>query len=281
MKKKKTYPVYICIICLILSIVLSGCTLQSDQKKQETNDTVQNEFEQYHFYKKEYLSRYCHYQDNHPDLSIKDIITYVNMNIDYDFYEKIILQNQPLSIHTLVNKYYQLPLSYEPDDLVEINDTSLHYGAKYSKHTARKIVYDDFQALVHSCQKQGFELYVCSGYRSSTWQKEIYEHMVDVYDQNQADKTCSRPGHSEHTTGLGLDIAFDQYQYEDVVKHPSYSWFLSQLSDYGFIIRYPQGQENLTGYEYEPWHIRYLGKDLAKKVEKSQLTFDEYYARNF
>ena len=174
MKKKKTYPVYICIICLILSIVLSGCTLQSDQKKQETNDTVQNEFEQYHFYKKEYLSRYCHYQDNHQDLSIKDIITYVNMNRDYDFYEKIILQNQPLSIHTLVNKYYQLPLSYEPDDLVEINDTSLHYGAKYSKHTARKIVYDDFQALVHSCQKQGFELYVCSGYRSSTWQKEIY-----------------------------------------------------------------------------------------------------------
>ena len=92
---------------------------------------------------------------------------------DYDFYEKIILQNQPLSIHTLVNKYYQLPLSYEPDDLVEINDTSLHYGAKYSKHTARKIVYDDFQALVHSCQKQGFELYVCSGYLSSTWQKDI------------------------------------------------------------------------------------------------------------
>ena len=135
--------------------------------------------------------------------------------------------------------------------------------------------------MKEACQKQGFELYVCSGYRSTSWQDEIYNHMVDTYDQETADKTCSRPGHSEHTTGLGLDIALDQYQFEDVVKHPYYSWFLKQLSQYGFIIRYPENKQNLTGYEYEAWHIRYLGRDLAKKVEKSGLTYDEYYAKNF
>ena len=78
--------------------------------------------------------------------------------------------------------------------------------------------------------------------------------MVETYDGAKADETCSRPGHSEHTTGLGLD---------------------------GFILRYPKDKEDLTGYYYESWHIRYVGKDLAKKVEKSQLTFDEYYARHY
>ena len=66
-----------------------------------------------------------------------------------------------------------------------------------------------------------------------------------------------------------------------IVNHPCYKWFLSQLSQYGFILRYPKDKEDLTGYYYESWHIRYVGKDLAKKVEESQLTFDEYYARHY
>ena len=184
-------------------------------------------------------------------------------------------------LHTIVNKYYQLDENYAPDDLVEINNRTKKYGLPYSKHTARKVLYDDFIALQEACYQKGFELYVTSGYRSTPWQKEIYNHMVATYDVAKADETCSRPGHSEHTTGLGLDVALDQYKYEDVVNHPCYNWFLSQLSQYGFILRYPKDKEDLTGYHYESWHIRYVGKDLAKKVEESQLTFDEYYARHY
>ena len=277
---KKTYMICICVLCLLCS--LFGCSAKKESQQESKEDAVEkNQFEKYQFYKKENLKRYQDYQEKHQDLSLKDIVTYVNMNKDYDFYDKIIQQNDPQSMHTLVNKYYQLPLTYEPDDLVEINDKTLSYGAKYGKHTARQIVYDDFQALVQACKQHGFELYVCSGYRSTSWQEEIYNHMVDTYDQATADKTCSRPGHSENTTGLGLDVGLDQYQFEDIVTHPSYQWFLSQLNDYGFIIRYPSQKQDLTGYEYEPWHIRYLGKELAKKVEKSKLTFDEYYARYF
>ena len=92
--------------------------------------------------------------------------------------------------------------------------------------------------------------------------------MVETYSVERADETCSRPGHSEHTTGLGLDIALDQYKFEEVEKHPQYTWFLSQLSHYGFILRYPKDTENLTGYSYEAWHIRYVGKELAQKIEK-------------
>ena len=177
--------------------------------------------------------------------------------------------------------YYQLDENYEPSDLVEINTNAGTYGSPYSKHTARKVVYDDFQALKKACANKGFELYVASGYRSTAWQKEIYNHMVETYSVERADETCSRPGHSEHTTGLGLDIALDQYKFEEVEKHPQYTWFLSQLSHYGFILRYPKDTENLTGYSYEAWHIRYVGKELAQKIEKSGLTFDEYYARNY
>ena len=200
---------------------------------------------------------------------------------NFDFYGKIIKQEHPNDLNTIVNKYYQLDETYEPSDLVEINTNAGTYGSSYSKHTARKVIYDDFQALKQACINKGFELYVTSGYRSTAWQKEIYNHMVETYSVERADETCSRPGHSEHTTGLGLDIALDQYKYEEVENHPQYSWFLSQLSNYGFILRYPKDKEELTGYSYEAWHIRYVGKDLAQKIEKSGLTFDEYYARNY
>ena len=69
--------------------------------------------------------------------------------------------------------------------------------------------------------------------------------------------------------------------FEDVIKHPQYQWFLGQLANYGFIIRYPENKDTLTGYSYESWHLRYLGKDLAKKVTASNLTYDEYYAQNY
>lgn len=280
--KSNKIIIFILSICLLLVIGLTGYLMfPSSNEIKTTKKEKQNEFENFSFYKEEYLQRYKDYKKEHLTLNNEDIVTLVNMQRDFNFYEKIIKQDKPNEINTLVNKYYQLAPSYQPSDLVEINGNNGTYGSSYSKHTARAVVYDDFQALKKACQNQGFELYVCSGYRSTSWQDEIYNHMVNTYDQETADKTCSRPGHSEHTTGLGLDIALDQYKFEDVVKHPQYQWLLEQLSYYGFIIRYPENKQNLTGYEYEAWHIRYLGKDLAKKVEKSGLTYDEYYAKNF
>lgn len=280
--KKNKLMIIVMSLTLILSLVIFKTFISPYFHQEQTvKKNKTNEFETLSYYKKNNLSRYKNYKKNHQKTSQEEVVTLVNMQRDYDFYQKIIRQNHPDDVNTLVNKYYQLDSAYEPADLVKINDTNNNYGAKYSKHTARSIVYNDFQALKKACQKQGFELYVCSGYRSTSWQDEIYHHMVETYDQETADKTCSRPGHSEHTTGLGLDIALDNYQFEDIRKHPHYSWFLKQLSDYGFIIRYPENKENLTGYEYEPWHIRYLCKELAKKLEKIGLTYDEFYARNF
>lgn len=275
MKKK------ICLLFLIICIITGIVFFYPKSNTKETKKTTKKKTPVISYYHQKNKERYDHYQKQHQDLSQEEVITLVNMNRDFDFYGKIIKQEHPNDLNTIVNKYYQLDENYEPSDLVEINTNAGTYGSPYSKHTARKVVYDDFQALKKACANKGFELYVASGYRSTAWQKEIYNHMVETYNVAKADETCSRPGHSEHTTGLGLDVALDQYKYEDVVNHPCYNWFLSQLSQYGFILRYPKDKEDLTGYHYESWHIRYVGKDLAKKVEESQLTFDEYYARYY
>ena len=274
---KKRISLLILIICMVGGIGF----FFPKKNTQEVKMVKKKQTPEISFYHQEYKERYDTYQKAHQALSKKEVITLVNMNRDFDFYGKIIKQEHPNDLNTIVNKYYQLDETYEPSDLVEISTNAGTYGSSYTKHTARKVVYDDFQALKQACINKGFELYVTSGYRSTVWQKEIYNHMVETYSVERADETCSRPGHSEHTTGLGLDIALDQYKYEEVENYPQYAWLLSQLSNYGFILRYPKDKEELTGYSYEAWHIRYVGKDLAQKIEKSGLTFDEYYARNY
>lgn len=283
LNKKKMLIVVIPIICLIAAIIYlalpsNTATTKKDNKTPKTTDQNPS------FYQEALKKRYDDYQKANPDLSKRNIITRVNMNLDYPFYSQIIPQNKPLELNTIVNKYYKLDDNFAPDDLVYINDTytSTNDPAyKYRKHQMRQVVYNDFIALKEACAKKGFNLYVVSGYRSTQWQTEIYNHMVDTYNIEKADLTCSRPGHSEHTTGLSCDVALDNYSFEDVIKHPQYQWFIDQLANYGFIIRYPDGKDNLTGYSYESWHIRYLGKQLAKEVVASKLTYDEYYAQNY
>lgn len=228
--------------------------------------------------------RYNNYKANHPDLSNEEIVTHINMNLDYNFYDHIVIQSDPYALNTLINKYYRLEDNFTPLDLVYINDgytSNSDPAYKYRKHQMSSVVYDDFVALRNKCYEKGISFYVVSGYRSTEAQKKSYNHMANTFSTAEADKTCSRPGHSEHTLGLACDVALDTYSFENIVNHPEYQWFAEILSDFGFIIRYPEGKDSLTGYSYEPWHLRYLGKDLAKKVKKSNLTYDEYYARNF
>lgn len=282
LNKKKVILVIIPVVFIIG--LLFHWLLPADSNSPKNNKPKKTVNKKPVYYQQSLKQRYQAYQKANPDLSIEEAVTRVNMNLDYPFYELIIPQDDPLATNTLVNKYYKLDDSFAPDDLVYINDTYSNTSDpayKYRKHQMRKVVYDDFIALKEVCKNKGFNLYVVSGYRSTQWQTEIYNHMVETYNVEKADKTSSRPGHSEHTTGLSCDIALDNYSFEDVTKHPQYQWFIEQLANYGFIIRYPDKQNALTGYSYESWHLRYLGKQLAQKVKSSNLTYDEYYARNY
>lgn len=283
MKKKKLNVKKVgMVVILITAIVITGFLFftknnNKDIKKDNSTNTQtssndDNAFSKLSYYHQENLARYQTYQKDNPSYSIEDIVTHVNMGIDSPFYTNDPIEvKDPDDVTVIINKVYSLPASWSPDDLEKLDD--------YKGQTARKVAVDAFHDFRSACNKEGFTIYGHSGYRSTEFQQRIYNNMIKTYGQEYTDSYVSRPGQSEHTTGLCIDISIDGINYEDIEQSEHYTWFREHMSDYGFILRYPENKEKLTGYNYESWHIRYLGKELAKKVEDSGLTYDEYVAR--
>lgn len=157
----------------------------------------------------------------------------------------------------LVNKNYSVPSDYAPGLIPE--------------------AYSAFLSLKEDAKKSGFDIELISGYRSYETQRGLYNNYVATYGQAEADTFSARPGTSEHQTGLAMDVGWIDDSYGDT---PSGIWLAQNCYKYGFIIRYPKGKENITGYKYEPWHIRYLGIDIAKDVYESGLCLEEYLGVN-
>jgi len=153
----------------------------------------------------------------------------------------------------IVNKKYSLPSSYNPGVNKEASN------ALYK--------------LQNDASKQGYNLKTLSGFRSYYDQKYIYNQYVASYGVEKTDTFSARPGHSEHQTGLAFDVGKINDNFGDT---PSGKWLAENAHKYGFIIRYPKGKQSITGYKYEPWHIRYLGVELATKVKNSGLSLEEY-----
>ena len=153
----------------------------------------------------------------------------------------------------IANKSYPLPETYDPG----MNTEAL----------------SQFEALQYSAKNEGLNLYLMDGYRSYAYQSEVYNNFVNWYGKEYADISAARPGYSEHQTGLAIDVNTDAYIFEGT---PEAVWLENHAHEYGFIIRYPKGKESITGYKYEPWHIRYLGVEKATDVYNSGLTLEEY-----
>ncbi|MBQ7500623.1 MAG: D-alanyl-D-alanine carboxypeptidase family protein, partial [Clostridia bacterium] len=154
----------------------------------------------------------------------------------------------------IANKTYSLPSTYYPG------------GLTYETEVA-------FNKLCTAAAKEGLNFYCVSGFRSYAYQRTLYNRYVSQDGKAAADRYSARPGHSEHQTGLALDV-------NSVNQNFAYTkegrWLAANCYKYGFIIRYPQGKEAVTGYMYEPWHIRYLGVDIATDVFNSGLCLEEY-----
>lgn len=166
----------------------------------------------------------------------------------------------------IANKTYSLPSNYIPSNLVNING--------YVKVV--DYVKTAFNELVSDSTSIGLNIYASSGYRSYSDQKYIYNNYVKYDGQLNADTYSARAGHSEHQTGLAIDVNSVDSSFEGTDES---NWLKENCYKYGFIIRYPKGKENITGYMYEPWHIRYIGKELAKNLYNNGnwLTMEEYY----
>ena len=121
---------------------------------------------------------------------------------------------------------------------------------------------------------EGINIWICSGYRSYSYQQQLYDNYVAQDGKEEADRYSARPGHSEHQTGLAIDVNDAGSDFDGT---PEAAWLAAHCADYGFIIRYKQGKESSTGYMAESWHIRYLGDaELCRKIDASGLSLEEY-----
>ena len=135
-------------------------------------------------------------------------------------------------------------------------------------------------ALFDGAAQEGITLYATSGYRSYSTQKAIFDRKLEKMTEAQANKSVAKPGYSEHQTGLAMDVEGETTKGTGLTAafgdSPEGIWLAENCTDYGFIIRYPEGKSSITGYVYEPWHIRYVGVEAAKEIRELDVTFEEY-----
>ena len=224
------------------------------------------------YYKSNNLERYINYFQNNKSLSSKEIVTNVNSNLDYTFYKDYNMTDTSKDTLMIVNKHYKLDNNYVPENLVTIEPT---YGYQFE---IRQDVYEAFKNMYNAAKSDGISMFIVSPYRSYKLQNSIYNNYVAIDGINKADTYSARPGFSEHQSGLAVDLAPKAYMDLDTfVTSPSYNWMIENSYKYGFILRYPQNKEYITGYMYEPWHYRYVGVEAATIIKNEDLTFEEYY----
>lgn len=176
----------------------------------------------------------------------------------------------------IVNKENTIDSSYEPNDLV-IPSIRLKTALPMTKKV-RAEVGKALEEMFKAAKKDNITLIGISGYRSYKYQNDVFKKNVKEEGIESTEKYVAVPGTSEHQTGLAIDVLSNEYlRLDEGFKNTkAYRWLCDNMADYGFIIRYPKGKEDITGYEYEPWHIRYVGVEYAKEIQDSGLTLEEY-----
>ncbi|MDD3173796.1 MAG: M15 family metallopeptidase [Herbinix sp.] len=192
-----------------------------------------------------------------------------------EFYKDIHKITNPDSLNVLVNKFNQFSEDYIPKDLEKIAPYFNPEGLQL-RHDAR-IAFED---MAYEANKEGIHLRAISTYRSYYYQWKVYLNNITPYISIEEyrkvrDKVSARPGHSEHQTGLAIDINDLEQTFANT---PEGKWLTINSFRYGFILRYPKGKEAITGYDYEPWHFRYLGRELAEAVYFSNMVYDQFYS---
>ena len=167
--------------------------------------------------------------------------------------------------------------SYVAGTLTVRNDIFYGYGEEAGESRLEESCAEDLHAMFQAAQAEGYELCALSGYRDYYEQKELYEEAG-----GPAQISVAPPGSSEHQSGLAIDISWGEsylYLYEDMEYSDEYRWLATNSWQYGFILRYPKGFEDVTGYEFEPWHFRYIGREAAALYhETGAMTLEEFSA---
>lgn len=226
----------------------------------------------------ENASRYVAYAGK--EKQAKDIVLTVNMNLDKPYYTDVKTITDTDDVTMLVSKYQKLPVNYEPKNLMETPDPCTdEYSCFPDKQYIVKEAGEHFQKLIDAAKKKGFTITAIASLRGYQYQEMLYNYYASTNGTEYADTYYARPGQSEHNTGLAVDITIDHMDYTEIEKSPHYDWLMKHMADYGFILRYPKDKEDITGFGYESWHLRYVGKQAAKSIMEKGITLDEYHAR--
>lgn len=287
--KTKNFLVFIIIIILIITSIIYGInksknnnTSSKESNKIENKDKVNNTKEltklekakkDLDYYKDEYENDYKEYREKNKDLSIEKVITNVNIGLNYDYYTHT-KATEDLNTNTiLVNKYNYLTEDYVPENLQTVDK-------KYSSKTLQLVDYakEAFEELSEAAAKENYTVLAMSSYRSYQYQYNLYNRYVSTDGVEAADTYSARPGYSEHQTGLAVDVYNGKEDFTNFEKTKEYNWMQDNAYKFGFILRFPKDKVLETGYQYESWHYRYVGKEIAKYIHDNNLCFEEYYA---
>lgn len=278
LKKKIKKLLAIVIVIILLGVVLINLVDKENKNQKEITtskkDTFESKCKKISYCDINKKQRYQKYQKSNSDLSLEDVITRVNLNLDYSFYTNTQETTYLNKDYILVNKYLYLSSDYVPENLEEIPTSYARSGMKLVS-TANK----NFIEMAKDAKNDGYPIIAMSSYRSYDYQVDLYNNYVKSDGVDAADTYSARAGFSEHQTGLCVDIYDGEISYTNFEKSPSFTWMQENAYKYGFILRFPKGKENITGYQYESWHYRYVGKKIATYIHKNNITFDEYYVK--
>ncbi|MED4018574.1 M15 family metallopeptidase [Sutcliffiella cohnii] len=268
------------IASVVSVLLLSGCSLPTDfdwkfwEDKQivENNNTPEIS---------EIVEEQPEENNNNQSEIIEDIVEADSPIMKEEFVSIVkdgIIQN-PTNLLVLVNKDIALPEDYVPDDLVSPNVPFIFDG-EHDKRYIREEAARALETLFESASSEDVELFAVSGYRAYDTQNAIYNSYLKRWGEERTNAVSAVPGHSEHQTGLAMDVTSRSVELqltEDFGETVEGIWLQENAHKFGFIIRYPLGKETITGYQYEPWHLRYVGEEVATHLWKEELTLEEFF----
>lgn len=224
------------------------------------------------YFKIENIDRYEKYYQKNPTLTFDQVVMYVEIGLDYDFYTNINIVNDYTRIDTLINKYNALPTDAHFDNLVTLEKPYSNTGKKQ----VRSEIYEPLKQMINAANNKGLKLTVVSAFRDYNTQKHLFDKSKKKNGLDHALIYSAKPGHSEHELGLAVDFNTTEEKFKDTKE---YAWLKENAYKYGFVERYQENKAFITGYGYEPWHYRYLGIDIATKMYIENITYEEYLVK--
>ncbi|MCA0988146.1 M15 family metallopeptidase [Guptibacillus algicola] len=254
-------------------------TEQPDESKEENNATYENESATESDQPNEDESSTSEYKNENGQSENQNAYPAMGETVAEENGKKIV--TNPDSIYVVANKERNLPADFVPENLVE-PDVPFYANEGDPKRLMVEEAAKALEEMFDAANKDGMQLKAVSGYRSYERQEAIFAYNADRYGAEKANRVSAHAGQSEHQTGLTMDISAPSLGgslSEKFGSTPEGEWVAENAYMYGFVVRYLKGKEEITGYQYEPWHVRYVGKEAAKEIHEAGITLEEFFAK--